>query len=805
MKIRRGLFLTLVVCAGLAPADEVPYQKPPKEILDVLHAPAPPLTVINPSHTHVLIVDRELMPPIAELAKPMHRLAGLRINPANNGKHLPPLTLTGLSVKSIEKGAETKIALPAGVRFTSPAWSPDGKRFVLLGYTPNAVELYFGAVDTPALRRVPGLRIDDTMDGIAGWWSGSEELLVRTVPARRGAPPAKPAVPAGPNVQESAGQSGPVRTYQDMLSNAHDEKLFEYYCTSQLAIVNANTLRVQPVGEPRIFTEAEPSPDGRYLLVEWVHKPYSYLHPYMAFPREKEVWDRSGKLVHKVHSAPLADRVPIEGVPVGPRNVSWRPAEGATLVWWEALDDGDPRKKVPHRDRLMLLKAPFNEPAREIYRTKHRARGVIYGERGGLALVTDYDRDRRWVETVRIFLDDPGAAPKVIWSRNMQDRYRNPGMPVMKTLANGRSVMHQSGEWIFLAGEGATPQGDRPFLDRFRIETGETERLFRAGEKGYESFAALLSEDGSRFLTRYETPDSPPNLYIRTRGSDQRQALTDFKDTTPQLRGIRQQLVTYKRKDGVQLSFTLMLPPGYKEGQRLPTILWAYPLEYTDADTAGQIGGSTQRYVQMRGASHLFLLLAGYAILNNATIPIVGDPETVNNTYIEQLVMGAEAAIDKAVEMGVTDRNRVGVSGHSYGAFMTANLLAHTRLFKAGVARSGAYNRTLTPFGFQSERRTFWQARDIYIKMSPFTYADQIKDPILLIHGEADNNPGTFPINSERLYQAVRGNGGTVRLVMLPHESHGYLGRESVEHAIWEMLTWFDRYVKNPGAKAPSE
>lgn len=805
MKISRRMTLTLLVCAAIAPADEFPYQKPPKQILDVLHAPAPPLTLINPARTHVLLVERELAPPIAELAKPMHRLAGLRINPANNGKHLPGLTVTGLSVKAIETGAETRIALPAGVRFTAPTWSPDGKRFALLGYTPDAVQLYFGSVGTASLRLVPGLRIDDTMDGIAGWWSGSEELLVRAVPARRGPPPPKPTVPIGPNVQESAGQSGPVRTYQDMLSSAYDEKLFDYYCTSQLMIVNAATLRAQAVGEPRIFTQAEPSPDGRYLLVEWIHQPYSYLHPYRSFPSETEVWDRQGKLVHKVHSAPLQDRVPIEGVPVGPRNVSWRPTEGATLMWWEALDEGDPRKKAPYRDRLMTLKAPFQESPREIYRTKHRARGVIYGERGGLALITDYDRDRRWVETVRIFLDDPGKAPKVIWSRNAQDRYRNPGMPVMKMLANGRSVMHQAGEWIFLAGEGATPQGDRPFLDRFKIETGETERLFRAGEKGYESFAALLSEDGSRFLTRYETPDSPPNLYIRTRGSDERRALTHFQDTTPQLRGIRQQLVTYKRKDGVQLSFTLMLPPGYKEGERLPAILWAYPLEYTDADTAGQIGGSTQRYVQMRGASHLFLLLAGYAILNNATIPIVGDPETVNNTYIEQLIMGAEAAVEKAVELGVADRNRIGVSGHSYGAFMTANLLAHTRLFKAGVARSGAYNRTLTPFGFQNERRTFWQARDIYIKMSPFTYADQIKDPILLIHGEADNNPGTFPINSERLYQAVRGNGGTVRLVMLPYESHGYVARESVEHTIWEMLTWFDRYVKNAGAKTASE
>ena len=312
----------------------------------------------------------------------------------------------------------------------------------------------------------------------------------------------------------------------------------------------------------------------------------------------------------------------------------------------------------------------------------------------------------------------------------------------------------------------------------------------------------LLSDDGSKFLTSYETPDTPPNLFVRTKGSEERKSVTNFADPVPILRQIKRQLVTYKREDGVQLSFTLFLPPGYQEGQRLPTILWAYPLEYTDADTAGQIGGSTQRYVTMRGASHLFLLLQGYAILNDATIPIVGTPETVNNTYLEQLVAGAKAAIDKAVEMGVTDRNRVGVSGHSYGGFMTANLMAHTDLFQAGVARSGAYNRTLTPFGFQSERRTFWEAKDTYMKMSPFTYANQIKKPLLLIHGEADNNTGTYPINSERLYQAVRGNGGTVRLVMLPHEAHGYAGKESIEHALWEMLTWFDKYVKNAPAAA---
>lgn len=795
----RRIAIWIMAGALVAAGEEVNYQKPPKEILEVLHAAAPPLASISPARTHVLLLERELAPPIGALAAPMHRLAGQRINPANNGQHLPPVTITGITVVAIEGGRQRRLALPPGVRFTMPVWSPDGKWFAVLGYSPSAVELYLGGTATVGLRKVPGLRVNDTLPASAAWLAGSRELLVRAVPAGRGAPPRKPEVPAGPNVQESMGRSGPVPTFQDLLTSPYDERLFDYYCASQLTVVNAAALTVAPVGRPGVITSALPSPDGRYLLVNRIHAPYSYLHRYASFPREVEVWDRAGRLVYKVHSAPLQDRVPIDGVAVGPRNVAWRPTEGAVLVWWEALDGGDPRNKVPFRDKLMMLRAPFTGAPLEVHKTEHRARGILYGEKDGLALVSDFDRDRRWIRTMRIDLDGR-EQPKLFWSRNAQDRYGNPGTPEMKVLPNGQSVLQQSGDWILLAGEGATPQGDRPFLDRYNLATGESERIFRAGESGYENVAAVLAADGSRFLTRFETPDAPPNLYLRTRGSLRRAALTSFTDPVPQLRRIRQQLVTYRRKDGVQLSFTLLLPPGYQEGQRLPAVLWAYPLEYTDAGTAGQIGGSTQRYVTMRGASHLFLLLAGYAILNNATIPIVGDPETVNNTYVEQLVMGAEAAVNKAVEMGVADPNRIGVAGHSYGAFMTANLLAHTRLFRAGVARSGAYNRTLTPFGFQNERRTFWQAREIYLKMSPFVYADQIKDPLLLIHGEADNNPGTFPINSERLYQAVRGNGGTVRLVMLPHESHGYVGRESVEHTIWEMVTWFDRYVKNAAA-----
>lgn len=780
---------------------EITYQKPPQAILDVMHAPAAPVPSVNPTRTHILLIQRQIYPPIAELAAPVHRIAGLRINPANNGPHAPMVSATGLTVKKIAGGADIKIAVPPNASMDSPVWSPDGQWFAVTNSTPTAIELYIGSVNSATLRKVPGVVLNDTIGDVVVWLSSSKELLVRTVVSGRGAAPKPPAVPSGPTVQESSGRAGPVRTYQDMLESPYDEELFDYYCTSQLASVDVATGRVTKIGAPGIFTSAAPSPDGKHLLVGRIHKPYSYLHAYSSFPRDTEVWDRAGRTVYKVFAHPLEDRVPIEGVPTGRRNIAWRPTEGATLVWWEALDGGDPKNKAAFRDKLMLLRAPFSAQPVEVYKTQFRARGLLYGRNAGLALVSDYDRDRRWLQMHRIYLDDPGAEAKLVSSRNVQDRYADPGQPMMKRLPTGGYVLEQSGDYIFLAGTGATPKGDHPFLDRLSLKTWQTDHLFRAGDQGYESVVGLLSDDGSRYLTSYESPAEPPNLFIRTAGSGTRTAITHFEDPSPILRKIQRQLVTYKREDGVPLSFTLYLPPDYQPGQRLPTIVWAYPLEYNDAATAGQVGGSTQRFVQMRGISQLFLALAGYAVLDGATIPIIGDPETVNNTYLEQLVAGAKAAIDKAVEMGVTDRNRVGVGGHSYGAFMTANLLAHCNLFRAGVARSGAYNRTLTPFGFQSERRTFWQARDIYMKMSPFTYADQIKTPILLIHGEADNNPGTFPINSERLYQAVRGNGGIVRLVMLPYESHGYRAKESSEHTLWEMVTWFDKYVKN----APAE
>jgi dipeptidyl aminopeptidase/acylaminoacyl peptidase len=796
-------FLEIPAAAAEPPA-KPGYQKPPKAITDILDAPPTPTVSVSPTRDRLLLVQGVRYPPIADLAEPMLRLAGHRINPKTNGPHRPP-RVVGMTLQTIADGKQMKVQTPGAGQFGAPAWSPDGKHFAFTNTTADAIELWVGDAQTGTTRKMPGVALNAALGQPVQWMPDSRALLCETIPAGRGQPPAPPRAPEGPVVQESSGKAAPVRTFQDLLRNNHDEDLFDYYATAQLALVDTEAGRATSVGKPAIFDEIEPSPDAKHLLVRLLHKPYSYLLPSYAFPRELEVWDLTGKMEFKLASLPVADQVPIDGVPTGPRSAHWRPTEPATVVWVEALDDGNPKKKVPHRDRLLQVRAPFDAKPVELANTEHRFFGLTWAEKDGQAFVQDFERDRRWVRTFLLNADKPEGEPRLLWERSILDRYRDRGTPMMRTLPNGQHVMCQQGDAIFLHGQGASKAGVHPFLDRVDLKTLKSERLFRSDNDGYETVVALLSNDGSQVLTHRETPTDPPNYYLRSLKDEGRKALTDFKDPAPALRNVKKQLVTYKRADGVQLSFTLYLPPDYKPGQRLPTVVWAYPREFTDADTAGQVTTSPNRFITVAGPSHLFFLLQGYAILDDATMPVIGTPEKANDTYIEQIVSSAKAAIDKAAEMGVTDPERVGVGGHSYGAFMTANLLAHSDLFRAGIARSGAYNRTLTPFGFQAERRTLWEAPSVYMKVSPFLAADKIKQPLLLIHGEADDNPGTFPVQSERMYQAVRGNGGTVRFVSLPYEAHGYQARESVEHTLYEMITWFDRHVKNAPTRTPAK
>lgn len=795
----KKVFITALVLLPFAAPTfaEEAYKKPPQNILDVLNAPLPPTTSVNPSRDYMLMANQLRYPPIADLAQPMLRLAGLRINPATNAPHRAPYYI-GLSLKRISDAAEIKVALPPNAKITLPRWSPDGKSFAFANTISNGVELWIGDTATGKIRKISGAIVNTTF-GEPIQWVGNGRLLVQLVVANRGAAPAKPAVPAGPDVQETSGNARPVPTYEDMLTSAHGEALFEFYTTSQLAFVDVVAGKVTPVGKPAIVQNSDLSPDGRYILVSSIHRPFSYQHPAALFPKLIEIWDVTGKPVHKIADLPLS-QTPIGGVRTGPRGLEWQPNEPSTVVWVEALDEGDPEKKVPNRDKLVALKAPFSGTPSEIFKTEHRLTGYSWFERDRMIFVRENQRERRWNRTFLVSLDR-SFEPKVVWSLNAQDRYNSPGAPVEHTMENGQRAILQNGDWIFLEGEGASPDGDLPFLDRFNMKTLKGERIFRSKINTYESVVALLANDGSRFLTRYETASDPPNYFVKTASGGTGQAITQFTDPTPIVRKIKKQLVKYKRADGVPLSMTLYLPPDYKQGTRLPAVMWAYPREYEDADTAGQVSGSSARFTTITGPSELFYALQGYAVLDDATLPVIGSLKEMNDTYVQQIVAGAKAALDKAAEMGVVDPNRVGVAGHSYGGFMTANLLAHSDLFKAGVARSGAYNRTLTPFGFQSEQRTFWEAEQTYLNMSPFVFANNIKEPILFIHGEADDNTGTFPIQSERMYAAVRGHGGTARLVMLPHEAHGYLARETIEHVLYEMMSWMERYVKDIPAR----
>jgi len=796
-------------------------------VLKVLNAPVTPRASVGRARDIVLFYSPVLYPPIADVAQPFERLAGLRIDVATNGPHNAP-RFHNLVLKRVADGHEEKMDLPPGFLVSQPFWSPEGHTIAFTHATDSGIELWLADARTGKVAAVPGLKLNAVFVSTGPfseetfpchWMPEGKSLLCHTIPSGRGSAPKPPVVPVGPRVQESFGKAAPVATFEDLLENEDDAALFDYYATSQLALVDVESQKITNVGSSAIFLTAAPAPDGQHVLVVRIHRPYSYIVPAERFAREAEVWDISGHVVYKVASLPLQENVPIGGVPTGPRDINWHPNQPATLWWVEALDDGNPKKQVKERDKVMWIHEPFSGAPVELARTEKRFAGLAFGERGDFAILRDFDRDtlrgRAWFfnpeptpDKAWTFHADKPHEKTLVWDMSTQDKYHNPGTPLTWPQPNGHSAVLQQSNFIFLIGAGASPDGERPFVDRLDINTLESKRIFQGEAKTYEEIVAMLSTGGKQLLTRRETPQDPPNYLIRDSvafngnfadpGSLTKvTAFTHFVDPTPEIRAIQKQLVTYKRADGVDLSMTLYLPPDYKKGEHRPAVVWAYPLEFTDPSVAGQVSGSPYRFTTILGPSPLFFLLDGYVVLDGASMPVVGNPETVNNTYVEQITSSAKAAIDKAADMGVIDPNRVGVGGHSYGAFMTANLLAHSDLFRAGIARSGAYNRTLTPFGFQNERRTLWQAPDLYIKLSPFMFADKIKVPILLIHGEADNNSGTFPIQSDRMYRAIKGNGGSVRYVTLPDEAHGYSGRESIEDVLAEMLNWFDKFVKN--------
>jgi dipeptidyl aminopeptidase/acylaminoacyl peptidase len=814
---------TLVLCAWCLPlAAQTGYDKPPQYILDVLHAPSLPTPLVSPTHDTMLLGYVQNYPSIDRVATPYLRLAGVRVEPKNHSKHdtaggygITPCAIK-LDLVHLPDGAQRAVELPAKVCMARPAWSADGTMFAFANTTADAVELWLGETKTGTVHKVDGVALNPMFGDDIQWMPDQKTLLVKLVPMGMGAMPAEPVVPIGPSIQETGGQKGESSTYEnrDTLGNTHDEEVFDYFAASQMALVDAGSGAVTTIDKPGLYDEVKIAPDGQHVLIAAIHRPYSYVTTYDHFPREVEVWeiaDRAGVTKKTVASLGLADRVPVRGVPLGPREFEWRATDPATLIWAEALDGGDWHVTVPARDKVMMWKAPFTSPAVEIERTTQRFDGFEWSERPSVALMQEYDSNKHMAKTQIVDVDDLQQKPRVLWELSTDEHYANPGTPVMKMLANGSSVIRQDGDAIYLSGAGSSPDGDRPFLDRLNLKTMTYERMYRSDARSYERFLSFTGPDAKVFLTWHQSPSDPPNAFERRLGkpvaagagepvfASTSVAVTHIADPTPAVRAIKKRLVKYKRADGLDLSFTLYTPPGYVEGTRVPAILYAYPADYADASKAAQVTGSQEMFTTLR--QYQLLLLAGYAIIDNASFPIVGDPKKAYDTYLEQLVADAKAAVDEAVRIGVVDRERIGVTGHSHGALMTANLVAHSDLFRAGAATSGSYNKTLTPFGFQNETRSVWEAQDVYLKVSPFFFADKLKTPLLIMHGAEDANPGTTPIQSVKLFEAIRGNGGTARLVMLPHEPHWYSAMESQEQQIYEMLRWFDRYVKDAGPR----
>ncbi|GAB1451824.1 prolyl oligopeptidase family serine peptidase [Draconibacterium sp.] len=798
------LFIALAVVTGTLKAQvDLSYQLPPKEILELADAPVAPVVQIDKKAENIVLLHRNRFSSIAELSETELRLAGLRINPLTNiGSRT--YYYNNITLMKVGEREEKQVAgLPAEPRLAYFSWSPDESKMAFTQTSQTGVELWILDIENASCRKITDAKLNANIGRPYSWFTDGESLLVQFLPDEK-----KPlivkaeAVPVGPTVSVSDGKKAQNPTYQDLLKDKADEFNFEQLAMATLYKVDLNGVK-SPWKETAMYRQVNFSPNGEYVLVSTIEKPFSYLVTLYRFPSKTIIYDKNGKEIKVLLESPLVEDLPkgSNATVKGMRSINWRNDKPATIYYVEALDEGDPEKEAEYRDEVFMLNEPFTGKPVSIVKTIHRYAGITWGN-NDVAVARD-----RWIKTrnTKTYLFNPSKPdiqPEIIFDLNYNDNYNDPGSFVTAKNEFGENSLVINGGKMYLTGAGYSPEGIRPFFDEYNLKTKTTKHLWRAdGKENLENISEVINAQQGVLLTRVESQAKYPNYFIRnTIKRIAPQQITFFKNPFERISGIHKEVITYKRADGVELSGTLYLPAGYdmQKKEKLPLIMWAYPREFKDASNAGQVTSSPHTFTLPSYGSPVFWVTRGYAILDNAAFPIVGEGDKEpNDTFIEQLVANAKAAIDAVDQLGYIDRTRVAVGGHSYGAFMTANLLTHCNLFAAGIARSGAYNRTLTPFGFQNEERSYWEAPEVYNTMSPFMNADKMKTPLLLIHGEADNNTGTFPLQSERYFNALKGMGAPTRLVLLPKESHGYSARESVLHVLWEQDQWLEKFVKN--------
>ena len=804
-----SVLAVMVSCFAYA-QEKLTYQKPPQDILALADAPLAPSVLLDDKGEYMVMLYRDQYKSIAELSEDEMRLAGLRINPKTNiGSRTTYYNNVELKKAMGEEVMKVQ-GLPENARLANFRWSPKQDMIALTNTTSEGVEVWVLNIAEAEATRLTGPKVNANMGNPIDWFADNSALLVKMLSSKR-----EPlintgeAVPDGPTISVSEGEKAQNRTYQDLLKNRNDEHNFEQLALSELYKVDLNGNKSEFLASS-MYDDISFSPDGEYVMINTIKKPFSYLVPYYRFPFEINIYNKEGALVQQVNDVPLQEVMPkgFMAERTGRRSMSWRNDKPSTLIYVKALDKGDPEVEVDYRDELFLLEAPFDGEGESMFKTINRYAGTYWGN-DEVAIVIDYWWNTRNTKNYIIDPSNPEKEAKVIFDRNYQDRYSDPGSYVTTKNELNESVLAIEDNSLYLMGEGFSEKGQFPFVDQLSLASLETERLYQSDYTNkLESLQEAIDIDKGEILVRIESSSEYPNYYIRNiMKKDKLTQITAFENPFKSLQDVHKEVITYKRDDGLELDATLYLPVGYdkEEKEKLPMIVWAYPREFKDKSSASQVTSNPNEFTYPWYGSPLYWLTRGYVVLDDAAFPIVGEgEEEPNDSFRKQLVANAHAAINAVDEMGYIDRDRVAVGGHSYGAFMVANLLSHSDLFAAGIARSGAYNRTLTPFGFQSEERSYWEAPEVYYSMSPFMHADKMKTPLLLIHGEADNNSGTYPLQSERYFNALKGLGATARLVMLPKESHGYRAEESILHMLYEQDRWLDRYVKNKGKEMPA-
>ena len=797
-KVIALLAFSMLLVYGKAQETAV-YQKPSKEISDLLLAPPTPTISVDGKAQYMLVMERSFYPTVEELGQPEFKIAGLRINP-NNFSLSRQNFIKKLSLQNIVTGKNITLAgMPNNVSALSPSWNPSENKIAFYNVTANAVDVWVIDIKTGTCSKINKSPVNIVLSSNIIWLDDATVLYkINTNNAAQ--MQKKPITPKGPTIQESIGKVAPSVTYQDLIKSPYDEYAFEFLASAQL-VKNKNGVETK-IGSPAIISSLDLSPDRNYVLTRTINKPFSYLVTVNGFASSINVIDINGKLIKTIADLPSSETTPsgYDNVQNVARAFDWKDDEPATITYAMPLDSGMMKKNIPSHDVVMALAAPFTGSPKELFKTSTRYIRTTWGDEH-IALVTEMLRSKQQYKVSRY--DASNNSLTTLYQGNMTDAYTNPGSPVTTKNKFNREVIAtiNKGQAILMNNTtGASPKGDLPYIASFDLNTKTNNIIWRSAEDNFEMVMEVIDFNNLKVITRRETEKEVPNYYIRSIKENNKIQITNFKNPYQSMEGVTKEKIKYKRKDGVDLTGDLYLPKGYdktKDGP-LPTLLWAYPREFTNAADASQIRGNQHKFTMLSWGSPIFYVTQGYAILDNAEMPIVATSadKKPNDDFVNQLILNATAAIDKLVELGISNRNKIAVGGHSYGAFMTVNLLAHSNLFKAGIARSGAYNRTLTPFGFQNEERTFWQAKDLYLEMSPFAFADKIKTPLLMTHGEMDDNTGTFPINSERLYAAIKGHGGTVRFVYLPYEAHGYKGKENVLHLLWEQGRWLDKYLK---------